>query len=163
MGYIMTHTIYSNCDIRGGRNITFGEGCVVQRDVWIDCLPNAKVVIGDGANIGRRCVIGCGKSVTIGKKVLLGPNVYINDMDHEYENPDKPIMDQGITNPKPISIGDDSWCGINSVILASVGKHCVIGANSVVTKEIPDYSVAVGQPARIVKHYDFKKKEWVTS
>ena len=60
-------------------------------------------------------------------------------------------------------IGDDSWIGENVCIIgASIGRHCVIGANAVVTKEIPDYCVAVGNPARVIKRYDFEQKDWVS-
>jgi acetyltransferase-like isoleucine patch superfamily enzyme len=152
--------IYQGCDIRNGQNIEYGDGVVIQRDVWIDIRPSAKVILKDGCNIGRRCVIGCGKKVTIGKKVLLGPNVYVNDMDHEYRDIEKPIVEQGITNPVPLEIGDGTWCGINSVILASVGKNCVIGANTVVTKPVPDYCVVCGQPGKIIKRYNLETKQW---
>ena len=72
-------------------------------------------------------------------------------------------MYQGVKiHEKGIEIGDDSWIGINSVIVGNVriGKHCVIGANSVVNKNIPDYSIAVGSPAKVIKRYNFEKKEW---
>ena len=153
-------TIYSRCDIRGRDNLTLGEDVILQQDVWIDILKTGKVVIGKGSNIGRRSVIGCGKSVTIGEYVLFGPNVYVNDMDHEYKDIITPIMYQGTTDAVSITIGDGTWCGINSVIMASVGKHCVIGANSVVTHDIPDYCVAVGAPAKIIKRYNFFTKQW---
>ena len=62
-----------------------------------------------------------------------------------------------------VIIGEGSWLGTNVVVVGkvSIGKHCVIGANSVVTKDIPDYSVAAGIPAKVIKKYDFEKKEWV--
>lgn len=62
-----------------------------------------------------------------------------------------------------LSVGDDTWIGTNVVIAGNihVGKHCVIGANSVVTKDIPDYSVAAGIPAKVIKRYDFDKGEWI--
>lgn len=90
----------------------------------------------------------------IGEKVLLSPNVYITDCDHEYRNIDIPVIDQGIVQKgQTVSIGDGSYIGINTVIVGNVkiGKHCVIGANSVVTKDVPEYCVAVGCPARLIK------------
>lgn len=62
-----------------------------------------------------------------------------------------------------LMIDDGTWLGTNVVIVGNVhvGKHCVIGANSVVTKDIPDYSVAAGIPAKVIKRYDFEKEEWV--
>lgn len=96
----------------------------------------------------------------IGEKVLLSPNVYITDCDHEYRNIDIPVIDQGIVQRgQKVSIGEGSYIGINTVIVGNVkiGKHCVIGANSVVTKDVPDYCVAVGSPARVIK--TIEKKE----
>lgn len=97
----------------------------------------------------------------IGEKVLLSPNVYITDCDHEYRNIDIPVIDQGITQKgQTVFIGDGSYIGINAVIVGNVkiGKHCVIGANSIVTRDIPDYCVAVGSPAKIIKKYE--KNGW---
>ena len=93
-------------------------------------------------------------SLDIGEKVLLSPNVYITDCDHEYRNVEIPVIDQGIVQRgQRVSIGEDSYIGINAVIVGNVkiGKHCVIGANSVVTKDVPDYCVAVGSPAKVIK------------
>ena len=110
--------------------------------------------IGNSSEIGERCRISIANSLEIGKKVLLSPNVYITDCDHEYRDVDVPVIDQGIVNKgQRVYIGDGSYIGINVVIVGNVkiGKHCVIGANSVVTKDVPDNCVAVGTPARIIK------------
>ena len=80
--------------------------------------------------------------------------MYITDCDHEYRNVDIPIIDQGIVQKgQKVSIGDGSYIGINAVIVGNVtiGKHCAIGANSVVTKDVLDYCVAVGSPAKVIK------------
>ena len=80
--------------------------------------------------------------------------MYITDCDHEYRNVDIPIIDQGIVQKgQKVSIGDGSYIGINAVIVGNVkiGKPCAIGANSVVTKDVPDYCVAVGSPAKVIK------------
>lgn len=112
------------------------------------------VRIGRGSEIGERCRISIANSLNMGEKVLLSPNVYITDCDHEYRNLEVPIIDQGVVQRgQTVSIGDGSYIGINAVIVGNVkiGKHCVIGANSVVTKDVPDYCVAVGSPARVIK------------
>ena len=76
-------------------------------------------------------------------------------------NLEVPIKEQGIIQKKDVYIGDGSWLGENvCVIGASIGQHCVIGANSVVTKDIPDYSVAVGSPAKVIKRYNPETKQW---
>ena len=110
--------------------------------------------IGKSSEIGERCRISIANSLEIGEKVLLSPNVYITDCDHEYRNVDVPVIDQGVVQRgQKVSIGEGSYIGINTVIVGNVkiGKHCVIGANSVVTKDVPDYCVAVGSPARVIK------------
>ena len=120
------------------------------------------LIIGKGSEIGERCRISIANSLTIGSKVLISPNVYITDCDHEYRNIDIPIMDQGIVQKgQKVSIGDESYIGINSVIVGKVkiGKHCVIGANSVVTRDVPDYCITVGSPIKIIKKHE--KSSWI--
>ena len=71
-------------------------------------------------------------------------------------------MEQPIIQNGTVEIGERSWLGENVCVLgAIIGKHCVIGANSVVTHDIPDYSVAVGAPAKVIRKYDFSSKEWI--
>lgn len=111
--------------------------------------------IGRSSEIGERCRISIANSLEIGEKVLLSPNVYITDCDHEYRSIDIPVIDQGIVQRgQRVSIGEGSYIGINAVIVGNVkiGKHCVIGANSVVTKDVPDYCVVVGSPTRVIKN-----------
>lgn len=89
--------------------------------------------------------------------------MYITDCDHEYRDIDIPVMDQGIVQRgQTVSIEDGSYIGINSVIVGNVkiGKHCVIGANSAVTKDVPDYCVAVGSPVMLKRRYRQEDKEW---
>ncbi|MCR5226135.1 MAG: hypothetical protein K6E27_02830 [Eubacterium sp.] len=118
--------------------------------------------INDSTTIGHFSHIVAVHSVTIGKSVLIADRVFISDCSHRYEDVSIPIIKQDIKKLAPVSIGEGSWIGENVCICgASIGKHCVIGANSVVTTDIPDYCVAVGSPAKIVKKFDFEKNEWV--
>lgn len=115
------------------------------------------VRIGRGSEIGERCRISIANSLEIGEKVLLSPNVYITDCDHEYRNVDIPVIEQGIVQKgQKVSIGEGSYIGINAVIVGNVkiGNHCVIGANSIVNKDVPDFCVAVGCPVKIIKSYN---------
>lgn len=108
--------------------------------------------------IGDRCVLGRGSgivghySIDIADDVWTGHHVYITDQNHGYDDLDTPISQQWMPE-RPVSIGAGSWIGHGSVLLpgASIGRHVVIGANSVVAGEIPDYSVAAGSPARVIK------------
>lgn len=113
--------------------------------------------IGKGSKLGERCRISIANTLDIGKKELFSPNIYITDCDHEYRNIDIPIIDQGIVQrSQTVSIDDGSYIGINNVIVGNVKivKHCVICANSVVTKNVSDYCVAVGVPAMVIKEME---------
>jgi acetyltransferase-like isoleucine patch superfamily enzyme len=117
-----------------------------------ECLSERVVVIGDRCLIGRGSGIVGHFSVEIGHDVWTGHHVYITDQNHGYADPDVPISLQ--TQPeRPVRIGDGSWIGHGAVILpgVNIGRHVVVGANSVVTSDIPDHCVAVGAPARVIK------------
>ena len=118
------------------------------------------VSVGDYARIGlSNVLIG---PLSIGKYVVTGQHCLLVGLDHLYEDISRPLLDQGIS-AAPIVIGDYTFVGANSVVLSGVtiGQHCVVGAGSVVTRSVPDYSVCAGNPARIIKRYDFEKQAWV--
>lgn len=120
------------------------------------------LIIKDGVTIGHFSHIVALSQVTIEMNVLIADKVFISDCTHNFNEIDIPIVNQGVSIIKSISIGEGTWVGEGVAICgASIGKHCVIGANSVVINDIPDYCVAVGSPAKIVKEYDFIKKQWV--
>lgn len=116
------------------------------------CINNAvgEIIIGNETRIGlHNTIIG---PVHIGNHVNLAQGVVVSGLNHNFQNADQLISEQGVST-SPITINDDVWIGANAVIAAGVtiGKHCVIGAGSVVTKDVPDYSVAVGNPAKVIK------------
>ena len=117
-----------------------------------ECLSQPVVRIGDRCLIGRGSGIVGHFSIDIGDDVWTGHHVYITDQNHGYDNVDIPISQQSMPE-KPVRIGSGSWLGHGTVVLpgADIGEHVVIGANSVVTGNIPSFSVAVGAPARVVK------------
>jgi len=116
------------------------------------CLHETVVSIGDRCLIGRGSGIVGHLSIEIGDDVWTGHQVYITDQNHGFDDPHTPIARQ-LQPERPVRIGDGSWIGHGSVILpgADIGRNVVIGANSVVSGSIPDHSVAVGAPARVVK------------
>lgn len=120
------------------------------------------VVIGTASRIGlHNTIIG---PVTIGNNVLLAQNVVIAGLNHNFEDVSKTISEQGV-DTKQVVIEDDVWIGANSVVLPGVRieKHAVVGAGSVVTRDLPSFSVALGNPAKVVKQYDAEKNKWVKS
>jgi acetyltransferase-like isoleucine patch superfamily enzyme len=145
--------------IMNERYIHIGSDTMIGADVALSAgmVPGQQCLSDPVVRIGDRCLIGRGSGIVghleivIGDDVWTGHHVYITDQNHGYRDLDRPISQQ--TQPeRPVSIGDGSWIGHGSVVLpgSRIGRHVVIGANSVVTGEIPDYSVAVGAPARVV-------------
>ncbi len=117
------------------------------------------VIIGDNTGIGlSNVIIG---PVKMGNYVMLAQNIVISGLNHGYEDVTMPPRVQKVVT-KQITIEDDVWIGANCVVTAGVtiGKHAVIGAGSVVTKDIPPFSVAVGNPARVIKKYNFETATW---
>lgn len=153
--------IGKNVSLHGGKNISLQNNVIIRP--YVDLWCNGKVSVGEGSEVGTRSRISIANELQIGQNVLISPDVYITDCDHEYRDIDIPIIKQGIViNNNKIEIGDSSYIGIHSVIVGNVkiGKHCVIGANSVITKSIPDYCVVVGSPARVIKKYSFFTAQW---
>jgi acetyltransferase-like isoleucine patch superfamily enzyme len=152
----------------GLNQISLGEKVMIHRDCWIQVVggpgddESSKIVIKAHAGIGMGSTISAAQQVVIEEYVLLARNVYISDHAHAYENLDVPVMHQGIDHIAPVSIGRHTWLGQNVVVLpgVAIGQHCVIGANAVVNSSIPDFSVAVGAPARVVKQYDRNDGQW---
>jgi acetyltransferase-like isoleucine patch superfamily enzyme len=125
------------------------------------CICFGTVISHPTAEIGRSVYVGtygCLGDVTLEDDVLLGSHVSIPNGggQHGIDRLDVPIREQPGTWPR-VTIGRDSWIGDRSVVLADVGRHCVIGAGSVVTKPIPDYAIAVGNPARVIR---FRRQEF---
>jgi acetyltransferase-like isoleucine patch superfamily enzyme len=152
--------------IEGAENISIGKNVLIQQNTRLAALPltNAEIcqlIIDDGVYIGYFNHIFATKSIVIEKNVLIADRVYISDNIHDYTNPSVPIKDQKIIQKKEVVIGSGCWIGENvSIIGSSVGKNSVVGANSVVLKDIPDYSVVAGVPAKIIKCYNFKTSKW---
>jgi acetyltransferase-like isoleucine patch superfamily enzyme len=144
------------------RYISIGKNTLIGKDVALsagmvpgqECLSDVVVSIGDRCLIGRASGIVGHLSIVIGNDVWTGHHVYITDQNHGYEDVTRPISQQSQPE-RAVKIGDGSWLGYGSVVLpgVTIGEHCVIGANSVVTRDVPSFSVAVGVPARVIKKY----------
>ena len=150
-------TIFNERYISIGSETLIGPGIALSAGMvpGQECLASPVVSIGDRCLIGRGSGIVGHFSIEIGNDVWTGHHVYITDQNHGYEDVTQPISRQ--TQPeRPVVIGDGSWIGHGSVVLPGVriGRHVVVGANSVVTADIPDFSVAVGAPARVIKRHD---------
>lgn len=186
-GYLLFNS--SNIKIEHDVKIPFPETlefegiCELKAHSQIKTSKDSKIVFGDNTMICSYTTleaaggfIKLGKNIIVGEystiqgqggviiedNVLLASHVHIIPNNHEYHDVNVPIKYQP-NNAKQITIKEDTWIGINVVILTGVtiGKHCIIGSGSIVKNDIPDYSIAVGVPARVVKKYDFIQKEWI--
>ena len=138
------------------KGVALGDNVLIGRGAWLDIsryTKNAKIIIGDKTQIGRFVMMSAAEKISIGERCLLSYNVSIMDHDHNVLDPDISPLEGGITGGKEVIIEDECFIGAHSFILKGVqlGKHCVVGANSVVTKSFPAYSVIAGSPARLVK------------
>lgn len=155
-------TIFNERYIHIGSHTMIGPGVALSAGMvpGQECISDRVVVIGDRCLIGRNSGIVGHFSVEIGNDVWTGHHVYVTDQNHGYEDPSRPISLQ--TQPeRAVRIGDGSWIGHGAVILpgVTIGRHVVVGANSVVTSDVPDFSVAVGSPARVIRQ--LRDGKWV--
>lgn len=150
----------------GADGITINDRTFFQRNLWLYCRGvddiKAKLLVGKDCVFGYNNHITCVRKVIIGDFVMTANNVYISDNVHGYEDIHTPIINQPVQFAGAVEIGDGSWIGENACIIGvKVGKNCVIGANAVVLTDIPDYSVAVGIPAMVIKRYDLDLGRWI--
>lgn len=166
-------------NIRNRRHISVGNSVTFNDYVEIDALSQDGFICGNNVNVGKYttirctgsfkslgkgikignnfgcgdwCFFGCAGGIEIGDNVIIGQNVRFHAQNHNFYRTDIPIKEQGVTN-KGIIIKNDCWIGAGTVILdgITIGNGSVIGANTLVNKDIEPYSVAVGNPVRIVK------------
>ena len=142
----------------GVGRIAIGDGVMVGTGSWLHTLGDEDGVairIEDGASIVGHCVISAARSVRIGRRVLIARNAYVSDHSHAFSDTERAVMDQGITRIAPVELDDGCWLGENVVIGPGVrvGRGAVVGANSVVLSDVPDHSVAVGAPARVIRSF----------
>jgi len=124
---------------------------------------NSALLIVTKSLIGDFCHIAAVRKVVIADNVLMANRIYISDNVHTFADINQSVIDQPVAFKNEVTIGEGAWLGENvCVIGASVGKNSVVGANSVVTKDIPDFCVAIGTPARVVKKFDFATQKWVS-
>lgn len=133
--------------------LEIGPHTLLEPDVWITAPGQARVRIGGGTFLNRGVMVASLELVEIGDHCMLANGCYVTDSSHRFDDPDKPVPWQGFTTKGPTRIGDNVWCGVNVVVTTGVtiGDRCVIGANSVVTSDIPPHSVAAGVPARVLR------------
>lgn len=142
------HAIHLGADTLIGPYVSLSAGMMPGQELISDQILR----IGDRCLIGRHSSIVAHFEIVIGDDVFFGPNVYVTDQNHSVEDLTRPIGRQ-TSGERPVSIGDGSWLGANVVVLpgVSIGRHVAVGAGSIVTSDLPDHAVAVGNPARVLR------------
>jgi acetyltransferase-like isoleucine patch superfamily enzyme len=140
----------------GESRIHVGERVFVGASSWLQVIgddPDARLTIGDGTALSGHTVLAAARSLTIGRRVLMARGVYVADHGHAFADLERPVIEQGLAGIAPVEICDGAWLGENVVICPGVrvGRNAVIGANAVVTRDVPDNCVAVGVPARVIR------------
>jgi acetyltransferase-like isoleucine patch superfamily enzyme len=149
--------------------IFIGQDVEVLEHAWFSVVPviagvTPKLTIGDRCSIGRMSHLAVVGEVTLGDDVQLSDNVFIADTFHEYSDPHMAVIDQPMSNPLPVHIGNGAFLGVNAIVLqgVTVGEGAHIAHGAVVTKDVAPFTMVAGNPARPVRRYDDATKEWVS-
>jgi acetyltransferase-like isoleucine patch superfamily enzyme len=137
--------------------LEIGPQTVLEPDVWLTAPGAARIRIGGGTFLNIGVMVAALELVEIGEHCMLANGCFISDGSHRFDDPNKPVPWQGFTTKGPTRIGDNVWCGAHAVITSgvTVGERSVIGANSVVTTDIPPFSIAAGAPARVLRTIEY--------
>lgn len=158
--------------IRNSKNISLGSYVSLDKNVLLQVINRAskntsvrtpKLLVKNRVGIGANSVINCAESIVIEDNVMIGPSCTVIDYEHKYSDVAVPINQQGLHKIAPITIKEGAWITSNVTVCpgVTIGKNAVVGANSLVNKDIPDFSLAVGCPARVIKTYDTDTGKWV--
>jgi acetyltransferase-like isoleucine patch superfamily enzyme len=150
--------------------ISLGNSVALAKDAWLNVSNESPtgepvIVLEDNCFIGDGSILSAKNRIHLERDVAVAQSVVIMDHNHAYEDITTPIADQGITQGGRIRIGRGSWIAHGACIVCpkgelTIGRNCVIAANALVTRSIPDYSVVAGNPARIIRHYDPETRAW---
>jgi len=133
-------------------NVTFGNNISFDDNVEVRNRTKEILIIASNVSLNRNTVVR--GRVSIGENCAIAPNCTIIGANHNFQRTDIPIKQQGVSNRGGIAIEEDVWIGANCVVLdgVTIGKGSVIGAGSIVTRDIPPYSIAVGNPCKVIKY-----------
>jgi len=142
--------------LREGR-LEIGPQVLLEPGVWLTSGPRGRIRIGGGTFLNLGVMVAAEQLVEIGEHCMAANGCLITDGNHRFDDPEKPVPWQGFTTKGPTIIGDNVWLGANVVVTSGVtiGRRSVIGSNSVVTADIPPFSIAAGAPARVIKAVEY--------
>jgi acetyltransferase-like isoleucine patch superfamily enzyme len=138
--------------LREGR-LELGEHVLLEPHVWLTGSAPARIRIGAGSFLNLGVMVAAVDSVEIGAHCMLANGCFVTDGNHRFDDPVEPVPWQGFTSKGPTRLGDNVWLGAHVVVTSGVtiGERSVVGANSVVTADLPPFSIAAGSPARVLR------------
>ena len=137
--------------------LTIGAHTLLEPNCWITIADEGRVRIGEGCFLNLNTMIAAQDEVTIGDHTMFANNCFVSDASHRYDDPNVPVTWQGFTSKGPTRIGSNCWFGVGCVVTTGVtiGDRCVVGANSVVTRDLPAGVIAAGAPAKVIREIDY--------
>src|SRR5919206_1790002 len=143
--------------LREGR-LEVGEHALLEPGVWLAAEAPARIRIGGGSFLNLGVQVAAAGLVEIGEHCMLAHGCFVSGANHRFDDPDTPVPWQGFTSKGPTRLGDNVWLGAHVVVTSGVaiGERCVVGANSVVTSDLPPYSIAAGSPARVLRAIEYR-------
>jgi acetyltransferase-like isoleucine patch superfamily enzyme len=141
------------------RRAEVGPWALIESGCWFALYPDtATLSIGEGTILNLGCMLAATERIEIGSHCMFANNCFVADAEHRFDDPDLPLTWQGMTPKGPVRIGDNCWFGTNVAVTGgvTVGERTVVGANSVVTRDLPSGVVAAGAPARVLREIEFR-------
>ena len=137
--------------------LEIGAHVLFEPGVWLTAPAPGRIKIGGGTFLNLGVMIAAVELVELGEHCMFANGCFVSDGEHRFDDPDRPVPWQGFTTKGPTRVGNNVWCGANVVITSgvTVGERCVIGANSVVTEDIPAFSIAAGAPERVLRQIEY--------
>jgi acetyltransferase-like isoleucine patch superfamily enzyme len=141
--------------------LELGPQVFLEPGVWLTAGDRGRIRIGGGTFLNQGVMVAAEGLVEIGAHCMAANGCLVTDGSHRFDDPDVPVPWQGFTTKGPTRIGDDVWLGANVVVTSGVtiGRRSVIGANSVVTEDVPPFSIAAGAPARVLRTITYADRE----
>jgi acetyltransferase-like isoleucine patch superfamily enzyme len=137
--------------------LEIGSGVLLEPGVWLTAPGDARIRIGAGSFLNLGVMVAAVELVEIGEHCMFANGCFVTDGNHRFDDPERPVPWQGFSTKGPTRIGDNVWCGANVVVTSGVtiGERSVIGANSVVTQDVPAFSIAAGAPAKVLRRIEY--------
>lgn len=139
--------------------LEIGRHTLLEPNCWLTLSDHGRLTIGEGCFLNIGTMVAVENEVTIGDHTMFANQCFVSDAAHRFDDPRLPVPWQGFTTKGPTRVGSNCWFGVGCVVTSgvTVGDRCVIGANSVVTADLPSHVIAAGAPARVIREISYER------